>query len=277
VFSVILGVAPPPAPLSVGLAVKRRWYRGKPLGVPRIAATRRRNTMKHMTAFLIGLILPVAVMTPVTDGARAEGFVDIRVGGAVTQDTDGTAKIGPAGGPPQLVSSTTVKFEAGVSVGVRGGYWLNSVPWLGLAFDLSYFDPDEDASEPVKFGVFPISGLLMLRYPLLKDSDYPRGRLQPYAGVGPGAFVTTARLDGNPAGTEVSIDTTVAAGLDVRGGVNFLFTGWESPGSLAIILEYRFTHFEPSDFKGNLGDLRIDLESDQWNTHHIVAGLGWCF
>jgi len=137
--------------------------------------------------------------------------------------------------------------------------------------------PDEDASEPVKFGVFPISGLLMLRYPLLKDGDYPRGRLQPYAGVGPGAFVTTARIDVEPAGTEVSIDTTVAAGLDVRGGVNFLFTGWESPGSLAIILEYRFTHFEPSDFKDKVGGVPIELGSDQWDTHHVVAGVGWYF
>jgi opacity protein-like surface antigen len=234
--------------------------------------------MKHPTTFVNGLIFAVVIMTPLIDGVSAEGFVDFRLGGAVTQNTDGTSKIGPVGGFPQMVSSGTIEFEAGVSVGIRGGYWVDPVPWLGFAFDFSYFDTDEDAPEPVKLSAFPISGLLMLRYPLLKDSNYPRGRLQPYAGVGAGAFVTTAKINLDSVGLEDFSDTTVAPGLDVRGGVNFHFTRSNWAGrSLAIFLEYRFTRFEPSDFKDDFGGTPVELESDQWNTHHTVAGVGWYF
>jgi opacity protein-like surface antigen len=244
-----------------------------------IAAPRKGNAMKHTTAFAIGLILSVAVMIPVIDGARAEGFVDFRLGGAVTQDTDSTAKIGPANGMPEMVFDVPFEFESGVSVGIRGGYWLDSVPWLGFAFDLSYFDPDEDAAEPLKLDVFPIVGLLMLRYPLLKSAAYPVGRLQPYAGIGPGAFVTTAKVDLESAGAPEDFkDTNVNVGLDARVGVNFHFTGSNWPGSLATFLEYRFTHFEPSDFKDNIaGVLPMEAELDQLDTHHIVMGVGWYF
>jgi hypothetical protein len=170
--------------------------------------------MKHTTAFVFGLILPVAAMTMVIDDARAEGFADVRIGGAITPNTNGSVTIGGVASP-----SGPIEFKSGVSVGIRGGYWLDSVPWLGFAFDLSAFDPDEDVSVlPVKLDVFPISALLMLRYPLLKSDAYPRGRLQPYAGVGPGAFVTHAKLKLKDVGAPENFsDTTVNLGLDVRG------------------------------------------------------------
>jgi len=230
--------------------------------------------MKHATAFVFGLILPVAVMTMVIDDARAEGFADFRIGGAVTPNVDGSVTIGGVAS-----ASGTIDFKSTVSVGIRGGYWLDSVPWLGFAFDLSYFDPDEDVSLlPVELDIFPISALLMLRYPLLKSATYPRGRLQPYAGVGPGAFVTTAKLKLKEVGAPENFsDTTVNLGVDVRGGVNFHFTGQNWPGSLAIFLEYRFTYFEPSDFKDDIVGIPIELELDQLVTHHIVAGVGWYF
>ncbi len=230
--------------------------------------------MKHATAFVFGLILPVAVMTTVIDGARAEGFADFRIGGAITQDTDGSAT---AGGVPS--PNVPIELKSGVSLGIRGGYWLDSVPWLGFAFDLSYFDPDEDVSVlPVKLDVFPVSGLLMLRYPLLKSAAYPRGRLQPYAGVGPSLVVTTAKIKFKKAGAPDNFsDTRVNLGLDVRGGANFHFTGPDWPGSLAIFLEYRFTYFEPSDFKDDVGGVPIELDTNQLDTHHIVTGVGWYF
>jgi opacity protein-like surface antigen len=230
--------------------------------------------VKHTTAFVFGLILPVAVMTMVIDDARAEGFVGFRVGGAFTPDTDGSATIGGEASP-----SGSIEFKPGVSVGIRGGYWLDSVPWLGFALDLSYFNPEEDVSlSPLELDVFPISALLMLRYPLLKSAAYPRGRLQPYAGVGPGAFVTKAKLKLREVGAPGDFsDTTVNAGVDVRGGAQFRFTGQDSPGGLAIFLEYRFTYFEPSDFKDDIGGVPIELELDELGTHHIAAGVSWYF
>ncbi len=63
----------------------------------------------------------------------------------------------------------------------------------------------------------------------------------------------------------------------MRGGVNFHITQPDLLGSLAIFLEYRFTQFEPSDFKDNVGGVPIELEVNQMDTHHIVAGVGLYF
>jgi opacity protein-like surface antigen len=90
--------------------------------------------------------------------------------------------------------------------------------------------------------------------------------------------VTHAKLKLKDVGAPENFsDTTVNLGLDVRGGVNFHFTGQNWPGSLAIFLEYRFTQFEPSDFKDNVGGVPIKLEVNQMDTHHIVTGVGWYF
>ncbi len=235
--------------------------------------------MKHATAFVFSLILPVTVMMTVIDGARAEGFADFRIGGAITPNTDGSITIGGVGS-----ASGTIEFKAGVSLGIRGGYWLDSVPWLGFAFDLSYFDPDEDTSLlPVKLDVFPISALLMLRYPLLKDSDFPQGRLQPYAGVGPGAFISRAKLDLSPLGAPEDLkDWNVDLGVHVVAGVKFHVWSWSGAqpsvsGSLAIFVEYGFTHFKPSDYEDNIGGVPVELGIDRLDTHHAVAGVGFHF
>ena len=64
-----------------------------------------------------------------------------------------------------------------------------------MALGMPAYDPVEEDSG-FEFYVFPISALLMLRYPLLKDSEFfPQGRLQPYTGVGPGAFISRGELD----------------------------------------------------------------------------------
>jgi hypothetical protein len=52
-----------------------------------------------------------------------------------------------------------------------------------LTTDLSYFKAEE---EKAKFDVVPLPLLLMLRRPLFKSENFPKGKLQSYAGVGPG-------------------------------------------------------------------------------------------
>ena len=237
--------------------------------------------MRHMTAFVIALILSVTGMTLVTDDARAEGFVDVHIGGSFTRSTDGRTTINGVVNP-----SIWVDFKPGVSVGVRGGYWLDSFPYLGFALDLSYFDPEQqNDEEPVKLDVFPISALLMLRVPLLKSTIYPQGRLQPYVGAGPSAFVTRATAKVKPGSRGLLdnfSDTMVNWGLDARGGVNFLFAGQDLPGSLGVFLEYRYTRFEVLDLRDKIerdigGHVPFKLELGKLDTHHIVVGVGYYF
>ena len=128
-----------------------------------------------------------------------------------------------------------------------------------------------------------LSALLMVRFPLLKDSDFRQGRLQPYAGVGPGAFISTAELDLSSQGAPEDLkDSNVDLGVSVVAGVKFHV--WSvSPAqsersiSLAIFVEYGFTHFKPSDYEDNIAGVPVELGIDQLDTHHAVAGVAFHF
>src|SRR5688572_3395651 len=100
---------------------------------------------------LAGLIFAFAVASLWTPhGARAEGFADLRVGGAFTEDGDVDVDVGP------VTFSGETEYEDSVTGGGRAGYWFLS--WLGLAADVSYFAPDDDAGGP-EVDVIPISPL----------------------------------------------------------------------------------------------------------------------
>ncbi len=48
-------------------------------------------------------------------------------------------------------------------------------------------------------------------------------------------------------------------------------------GSVAIFVEYGFTHFKPSDYGDNVGGVPFELGIDGLDTHHAVAGVGFHF
>ena len=127
--------------------------------------------MKIRSLFLITVL---ALMVPVS--AMAEGFSDLYVGFAKSQNQDLTAG--------NILIEEETEFEGGISAGYRIGYWLESAPYVGLALEVSYFEQDvEDFAE---LGIIPITPMLMLRIPLLKSPEFPTGEWQPYVGVGPG-------------------------------------------------------------------------------------------
>jgi hypothetical protein len=235
--------------------------------------------MKRTAVFLIGLILSVALVTPVIGGARAEGFVDLRLGGSVTQSADTTVTVGPFGNVPQSTSSATTTFEYGVSLGLGGGYWLESLPWLGFALNLSYFKSNENASDELKLDVLPISGLLMLRYPLFKSDTYPNGRLHPYFGIGPAGFVSWADLDPKSLGLAGKFkDTSADVGFDAQLGIKYLFEMPNMPGKYyGLFLEQRFTRFDPSAYKDDIDIVPVEIDLDPLNTWHTTVGVGFHF
>lgn len=160
---------------------------------------------------VVSLARLIFVLVLLATAARAEGFVDLRVGGSFTEDGD--VELSAAGASIEFERS----YEDSLTGGVRGGYWFDSLPWFGLAGDVSYFGPDDDQSGP-EFDVIPISPLLMLRAPLAPSDEFPHGRVQPFAGIGPGIFVSL--VDFGP-GEE---DEGVNVGLDVHAGLRFLIT-----------------------------------------------------
>ena len=197
------------------------------------------------------ILLFVAVLLPLT--ARAEGFIELRVGGSFTDDNDVKLSV-----PGASVEFST-EYEDSLTGGGRAGYWFDSLPWLGLAADVSYFAPDDDTGGP-EYDVIPLSPLLMLRVPISTSQEFPNGRVQPFLGVGPGIFIAIADFGSG------GDDETVEVGADLHAGLNFQVTPL-----ISLLAEYRFTYVEP-EFHIQGVDVEPELA-----THHIGAGVGFHF
>ncbi len=190
--------------------------------------------------------------------ASAEWFGDLYVGLSRTKSEDLKLSI------LDVEVEAEVDYSETMSGGFRVGYWFDSAPWLGLAVDASYFTPDSDVS------VLPVSALLMLRLPLFRSKSFPNGRLQPYIAGGPGLFVSTFSGDlGEDLGGKAS-DTSYDLGLDVRGGMTFLFTK-----QFGLFAEYRMTRVSP-EWNFRVLDMDTTVKTDL-NTYHIIGGITFRF
>lgn len=212
---------------------------------------------------LIVACLVVALVAVSTLPAGAETFVDLYLGAAVTQDSnlDVTTSSGATSGQEIAWRSTTV-------VGARAGYWFTNLQWLGprldlgVAVDASVFAPAGDTT------IIPVSALVLLRTTLLKDEDFPRGRLEPYLGAGPGIFISN--VDGSIGNQNNISDTSVDLGVDIRAGAAYRITE-----TISAFAEYRFTHVRP-EFSLESGGLTTTSKAS-FNTHHFVGGIGFRF
>jgi hypothetical protein len=202
--------------------------------------------------------------------AGAEPFVDFAIGGAFTEDSDIDFET------PNGTTTLQASFDDSYTTGVRGGYWFDAVPWLGVGGMVSFFEPGSEftsnaAVDELDVLVVPVTALLMLRAPLLRSDRVPRGHLQPYLNVGPGAFITDV--------DDVNYtDSNANVGVDLHAGTTWMFTP-----QFGMFGEYRFTHYRAEledDFfvtlpGGNFsGPLRLETTL---NTHHVLFGFAWHF
>ncbi len=195
--------------------------------------------------------------------AHGEGFLDFAIGGAFTRNSDVTVSAGGSSG------TAAVEFDDSFASGVRGGYWFDGLPWLGVGGMVSYFEPDlrpagVSGFDSLRFNVVPITALLMLRAPLLPSNAVPRGQLQPYLNVGPGAFLTAT--------DDSRYDTSVDVGVDVHAGATWMFSS-----RFGMFGEYRFTHYDANldgDHHHDWSDFSLESTLD---THHVMAGFAWHF
>lgn len=201
------------------------------------------------------MLLAIVALSPAL--ASAEWFLDAYLGPAVTTSSKLEFTLFGQQQKENLNGRSSPEF------GLRVGRWLEDfqLPWLGVAFDVSYFRPATDVQ------TVPLSLLLMARYGFLKDEEFPGGRLQPYVGLGPGLFLSNAN---GTIGFHDVDDTSKDIGLDVRAGLGIrIDSHW---GAFA---EYRFTHVSPTwsvDVFGGKADA-----STTFNTHHGVLGVSYRF
>jgi hypothetical protein len=196
----------------------------------------------------------LVVLTPAPQ-ASAQWFADAYVGASLTSEADVTfTTFG-------VEREQDANHKSSAIFGLRLGKWLDSLPWMGLAVDASYFRASADLQ------VFPLTALVMARYGFLRDDEFKDGRLQPYAGLGGGLFISN--LDGTIGFLEGS-DTSADMGLDVRLGVAYrVESNW------AAFFEYRFTHVSPTYTVEPFGG--STSADTTLNTNHFLLGLSYRF
>jgi hypothetical protein len=204
---------------------------------------------------LLGLI-GAAVIAPT---AIAETSLDLYLGVSFTAGSKLDGKVGGVPAAPRSVS-----WGDSIEGGIRGGYWLGGLDWLGFGFDASYYRPEASLTGggPVagisSLHLVPMSPLLMVRAPLFASDDYARGRFQPYLAAGP-SFVTSVLTSDVASGREIGFDI----GVDARIGVNVLIRP-----SFGVFLEYRYTDVVVHN-RDLLGEkIKTTLVSD-----HLNAGV----
>jgi opacity protein-like surface antigen len=210
---------------------------------------------------LLAAVLPLA--TP--HDARAQGFADVFAGVAFTPKNDVDLTLNG------VTATGESDFKDSFSVGVRGGYWWS---FFGVGLDVSYFRPELDPDDATAGGVtistdLDVWGLgvnALLRGQLIKDTDVPEGRLQPYVFGGPTLFITRFDVDLSGAASGGESDDSTRLGFTAGGGVAFMITR-----QIGLFGEYRFTYNRPElDISG----LEIEPKLD---SHHVLGGVTFRF
>jgi opacity protein-like surface antigen len=207
--------------------------------------------------------------------ACAEWFLDVYGGQSSTQDASVTAEVTSYGlfSPTRTKTHTEkVDLDSSFTMGGRVGYWSEKLPWLGVSLDLSYFKAEGEKAE---FDVVPLSLLLMLRWPLFKTGNFPKGKLQPYAGVGPGYFFTDSRVNFRPTLQDSASGSSGEIGFDLRAGL-----AWQFRKHWAIFGEYRYTDVK-IDFTQEDSFAIISGSEESIKTHlktnHFLVGISYRF
>jgi opacity protein-like surface antigen len=238
---------------------------------------------------VITLMLSLLCWVP---GVWAEPYVAAYAGFSLLSDTDLNADVSLPGAPTLNPVSSTIQTIRGVRlstdvdnsaiVGGKIGYWFDFFPLVGAELDIYGFSPDINVPPQISSGVAltvpfnfnvsvtAISFNLMGRYPLLKSPAFPRGRIQPYIGIGPGLFITSIEdLEPN---TDFSLGSKTLAfgGLQVIGGLKFFLLK-----KLSLFAEYKFTHFT-ADLSGLANDFSLG-GTQNIDASHFYGGVAYHF
>jgi hypothetical protein len=170
-----------------------------------------------MKSFMVALLV-LSILTIFPIPASAEWFLDVYGGESTTRDANVNAEVTHYSifGSSSQSHTEKVDLDSSFTMGGRLGYWFEKLPWLGVSLDLSYFKAEGEKAE---FDVVPLSLLLMLRWPLFKSENFPKGKLQPYAGVGPGFCFTDSRVNFRPTLQDRVSGPSGEIGFDVRAGL----------------------------------------------------------
>ncbi|MFQ5657041.1 MAG: outer membrane protein [Candidatus Methylomirabilales bacterium] len=246
--------------------------------------------MKKVTRTIFGVLLSGLVgFSP----AWAEWYVAGYAGYAFPNTTDRTDRDIIGGVFTSEITFKDITLEDSAVFGGKIGYFFETgLRYFALEVDGYRFNPDAraqivtfDDSTFLGASVFGIAQLFdtditltgigvngVARAGLAKSPDFPKGRFQPYAGVGPTVFI--ANLDATTASATTISDTDFRVGAQAVAGLKFFLFK-----HVALFTEYKFIktfdfNFElvtdPAAFTKT--DLAIGITS-----HLIYGGLAFHF
>jgi opacity protein-like surface antigen len=199
-----------------------------------------------------------------------EPFVDLYGGYATTDGDDVEAEITNVpffGFVTQESGTRQVSYDPSFVVGARLGAFYD---FVGFALDTSYFRARD---ENVRNDVVTVSALLMFRLKLLASDNMPNGRFQPYAGIGPAAFLLFQDIDFRPDISEKIDVLSAGVGFDARAGLRWFFNA-----NAGLFAEYRIAraNFRHEDKSGFLSTTETKV-TGSLTTQHILGGLTFTF
>jgi opacity protein-like surface antigen len=173
------------------------------------------------------------------------------------------------------------KFQPGVVGGLKFGYFLKSIPYLGLEADMN-FAPSRTkhqnlTASPAVLGSnqiqlhsdnwvnWIIAGHIVGRYGFLKDAEVPFGRLQPYVGIGPGF---TIMYD--------SVDSAKNLSIDVEAGIRYMLLK-----NVSAFFEYKYNHVFDAEMESHQffvnGAQGLGTAHLPFDLHRFVVGVCYHF
>jgi opacity protein-like surface antigen len=229
---------------------------------------------------------------------HAEPYVAIMGGIAFTESKKTESRINLNGATFLDGTFDEVDFDDSGLIGAKVGYFLDR-PVLGghfgAEFEFYYTEPTASrqnvtfegtfmgvpanfplSAQAAYFEVWTVAINALYRYPVFTGPDYPFGRLQPYVGIGVGAFISTMYTRTSPFDHNRFInDTDVAPGLQVLGGFKAFLTR-----NVALFAEYRYIdtdeftfNFEKSGTIGGFPVTETARDRSSLTQHQMVFGL----
>jgi len=215
-----------------------------------------------------------------------EFYVGGYLGASLVQSTDLKFNDGiyPAG---VTVKTSKQKFEPAVVGGLKFGYFLKSIPYLGLEAETNYAHnnvreqrvtlsrPVEGATQAIlptdDWVTWTLALHIVGRYGFLPDQEVPFGRLQPYVGLGPGLVMVYDE-----------VDAAKNFAIDAMAGLRYMLLK-----NVSAFVEYKYSHqfdveleshaFVPVGANGTLGYLQRGTAHFTYDSHRIVLGVAYHF
>lgn len=215
--------------------------------------------------------------------ASAELSWDLYGGASWLQSADVDASGRGTNGATANLTIFDISAETGFTLGTRVGYWFGFAPFLGLDLDVFYMQfpvpsqrrtatgalTGEFLGKPISVSASgaasipsvtaPLLGFapeVRLRWPLMVDSTFVHGRLQPFLSLGPSWALSLEEES-----------PTLQLGGKVGVGVSFQITPL-----LGLFGEYRYIFYPEFE----LIDQNITYEANL-HTHSVVFGLSLRF